>query len=123
LVSKYLLPNVKDSEIHNDYWGSDHCPISITMDADSINLNEFSEYMALGGGVEDYKSLLRDNKLNCLRGDSNNREGIGSSKGGLDEERKSDLEDFNENEERDMVMGGMDEFDKMDEFTDKCNNI
>lgn len=31
LISKDLLPNLKSAEIHADFLGSDHCPISITL--------------------------------------------------------------------------------------------
>jgi len=41
LVSKAILPMVKDSEIHNDFWGSDHCPISVTIDMKNYDLDEF----------------------------------------------------------------------------------
>lgn len=29
LISKELLPNLKDAKIHNEIFGSDHCPVSI----------------------------------------------------------------------------------------------
>lgn len=32
LVSEKLMPNVKDAAIHNEYHGSDHCPVSIELD-------------------------------------------------------------------------------------------
>ena len=38
IVSKSILHSVKESEIHNDYWGSDHCPISMTTDTEQIDL-------------------------------------------------------------------------------------
>lgn len=41
LVSKYLVPWVKECEIHNDYWGSDHCPVSVTIDANNIDLETY----------------------------------------------------------------------------------
>lgn len=41
------MPSVKDSEIHNDQWGSDHCPISLTLDNSLIDLEEFRQYMSL----------------------------------------------------------------------------
>ena len=47
VVSKAILHNVVESEIHNDYWGSDHCPISVTMDSDSIVIDDFIKYMAI----------------------------------------------------------------------------
>lgn len=31
LVSKEIMPNVKSAEIHNDVFGSDHCPISLVI--------------------------------------------------------------------------------------------
>ena len=58
------MPCIKDSEIHNDYWGSDHCPISLSIDINKIDLEEFRSYMALGAGVEDYQNLVNHNKLN-----------------------------------------------------------
>ena len=33
LVSNSLLPNVKSASIYNEYMGSDHCPIGLTIDA------------------------------------------------------------------------------------------
>ncbi|MFT5149951.1 MAG: exodeoxyribonuclease-3 [Glaciecola sp.] len=32
LVSEKLMPKVKSSEIHNEYMGSDHCPVSIEIE-------------------------------------------------------------------------------------------
>jgi exodeoxyribonuclease-3 len=32
LVSKALQKNVKEAKIHADVLGSDHCPVSITLD-------------------------------------------------------------------------------------------
>lgn len=32
LISKSLLPNLKSAEIHDQFMGSDHCPISITLE-------------------------------------------------------------------------------------------
>lgn len=32
LVSKSIVPNIKKAEIHADVMGSDHCPVSITLD-------------------------------------------------------------------------------------------
>lgn len=32
MVSKVLVPHVKEAKIHNDVFGSDHCPVSITLD-------------------------------------------------------------------------------------------
>ena len=32
-----------DSEIHNEYWGSDHCPVSATIDSTKIDLQKFME--------------------------------------------------------------------------------
>jgi exodeoxyribonuclease III len=47
VVSKAIMPAVKESEIHNDYWGSDHCPVSITLDTTKIDLEEFKLIMAI----------------------------------------------------------------------------
>lgn len=32
VVSKRLLPRVKDAEIHNDIFGSDHCPVTLDLE-------------------------------------------------------------------------------------------
>ncbi|HSX48196.1 MAG TPA: exodeoxyribonuclease III [Candidatus Nanoarchaeia archaeon] len=32
MVSKALVPHVKEAKIHGDVFGSDHCPVSITLD-------------------------------------------------------------------------------------------
>ena len=32
LVSEEIKDLVKDAEIHNDVYGSDHCPVSLTID-------------------------------------------------------------------------------------------
>ena len=68
--------------------------------------------MALGGGVENYQTMLADNgKLNGhianLKGGAGEGNGRDSAK--IDEDRKSDLEDFNEDGEEHMLMGGMGE--------------
>ena len=43
VASNYLIDSkvVIESEIHNNYWGSDHCPISVTIDATKIDLKAF----------------------------------------------------------------------------------
>lgn len=33
-----------DCEIHEDYWGSDHCPISCTFDMSQIDLAAFKAH-------------------------------------------------------------------------------
>jgi hypothetical protein len=43
LISKWLEKNIKDSEIHGEYWGSDHCPVSLTIDVENIDLKGFQE--------------------------------------------------------------------------------
>ena len=76
LVSKQIRDSLIDAEIHNEYWGSDHCPVSLTLDVTKINLEEFKEYQRLGCEEDEEKSELdMDDPLN--------------------EERKSDLEDDN----------------------------
>jgi len=45
LVSKHLKPCLVDAEIHNEYWGSDHCPVSLTIDETKIDLEEFGEFL------------------------------------------------------------------------------
>jgi len=47
LVSKQIVNAVVDAEIHNEYWGSDHCPVSLTIDVSKINLEEFREYQRM----------------------------------------------------------------------------
>jgi len=84
MVSKQIMHLVKDSEIHNDYWGSDHCPISITCDIENIDLEEFKSYMAI-----DSKNMSSINKE--------------KEEEDQDEEEKSDLEDFDEQENREMM--------------------
>ena len=99
------MSQIKDSEIHNDYWGSDHCPISVTLDIESVNLEEFKEYMALdterqakgpfmaiSDGEEEAKSELEndlgDNDLN-RKSDfeiEDNGLGLGKYQGFRDEE-------------------------------------
>lgn len=45
LTSKHITDCFVDAEIHNDYWGSDHCPVSLTIDATKINLDEFRQML------------------------------------------------------------------------------
>ena len=44
MVSKQIMHAVVDADIHNEFWGSDHCPISLTIDTSKIDLEEFREY-------------------------------------------------------------------------------
>ena len=69
-ISQACLSNVIDSEIHNEYWGSDHCPVSITLDATTIDLEKFREHM----------TKFADDHFSEQGGDEE------------DEERKSDLD-------------------------------
>ncbi len=32
VCSKWLETNIKDAQIHGEYWGSDHCPVSLIID-------------------------------------------------------------------------------------------
>lgn len=32
-----------ESEVHNEYWGSDHCPVSATFDFTKVDLNGFQK--------------------------------------------------------------------------------
>jgi hypothetical protein len=77
LVSKQIMNAVVDAEIHNEFWGSDHCPVSLTIDVSKIDLEEFREYQRMGEQEADADAekdeLDMDDPLN--------------------EERKSDLED------------------------------
>lgn len=43
LISKFSMPSVVDSEINNEYWGSDHCPVSCTVNVNKIDLDAFVE--------------------------------------------------------------------------------
>ncbi len=43
LCSQWLQTSIKEAEIHPDYWGSDHCPISLVIDVSSIDLEAFSK--------------------------------------------------------------------------------
>ena len=65
---------VIDSEIHNEYWGSDHCPVSLTLDVTKIDLEQFAEF-----------------QRNCSQDDDDKDEL--DMEDPLNEERKSDLED------------------------------
>lgn len=47
LVSKGMMNAVVDAEIHNEFWGSDHCPVSLTIDVTKIDLKEFRESLRL----------------------------------------------------------------------------
>lgn len=31
-----MMPAVTNSEINNEHWGSDHCPLSMTVDLDKV---------------------------------------------------------------------------------------
>jgi len=87
MISKAVMHLVRESEIHNDYWGSDHCPISATIDAENIDLDEFKSYMAI-----DSKNVT------ALNEDSKAKKQIEEQS----EEAKSDLEDFEE-QDREMM--------------------
>lgn len=76
LVSKQIMHAVVDAEIHNEFWGSDHCPVSLTIDCSKINLEEFREYQRLG--AQDNADADKDEL---------------DMEDPLNEERKSDLED------------------------------
>lgn len=43
VISKWLDKNIKEAEIHGEYWGSDHCPVSLTIDVQNIDLLGFQE--------------------------------------------------------------------------------
>ena len=42
-ISQACIDAVQDSEIHNEYWGSDHCPVSATFDITKIDVERFNE--------------------------------------------------------------------------------
>ena len=48
VISKQAMSCIVDSEIHCDYWGSDHCPISVTLDTTKIDLERFVDSINLG---------------------------------------------------------------------------
>ena len=66
VVSRHIMPCIVDSEIHNEYWGSDHCPVSVTIDTTKIDLQKFVESQSIADQAP--------------------------SEGSDDEERKSDLD-------------------------------
>jgi hypothetical protein len=43
VCSKWIETNIKETEIHGEYWGSDHCPVSLTIDVQNIDLVGFQE--------------------------------------------------------------------------------
>ena len=56
IVSEAILNSVLDSEIHSEYWGSDHWPISITLDLSKIDLKAFNEAINWDDILNDDKS-------------------------------------------------------------------
>ena len=64
IVSKHAMHSVFDSEIHNEYWGSDHCPISMTVDCSKINLEKFVQ--STRGSAEDYGEEEDDGRKSDL---------------------------------------------------------
>jgi len=59
VVSRYLKDALVEAEIHNDYWGSDHCPVSVTLDLEKVDMEEFNiECNAQVGDDEEKKSEL-----------------------------------------------------------------
>jgi hypothetical protein len=109
LVSKQIMHAVVDAEIHNEFWGSDHCPVSLTIDCSKINLEEFREYQRLG--AQDNADADKDEL---------------DMEDPLNEERKSDLEDdpideeavnpyhFDEDEDEEE-QGSFDDDDRIDD--------
>ena len=67
IISRHAIHSIVDSEIHNEYWGSDHCPVSCTVDTTKIDLEKFGE------------------AINVADNDESNEDDD-------DEERKSDLD-------------------------------
>ena len=65
------MPQVREAEIHNDYWGSDHCPVSLTLDTDGIDLEEFREFMALNQTAE--KAII--NPEECSQNSQKSQDG------------------------------------------------
>ena len=104
MVSKQIVHAVVDADIHNEFWGSDHCPVSLTIDTTKIDLEEFREYQRLGvqkaEGDQDKDELDMDDPLN--------------------EERKSDLDDDNlgSDQERYHFDEGEDEGEEDEELDD-----
>lgn len=114
------MPQVKDSEIHNDYWGSDHCPISLTVDINSIDVEEFREYMALNENdessvaaaektsISDGIGLLdEDHTITRNERQEINKKNVVDLDDLYNEEAKSDLEDFDEYQDQSMLVGGL----------------
>ena len=56
LVSKSIYGSVVDSEIHTDIWGSDHWPISLTVDLSLIDIEEFKQDINWDDILDDEKS-------------------------------------------------------------------
>lgn len=83
LVSKQMMNAVVDAEIHNEFWGSDHCPVSLTVDVTKINLEEFREYQRMGSQEGDELNHDKDEL---------------DMEDPLNWEKKSDLEDDNQSE-------------------------
>lgn len=100
MVSKQIKDTLVDADIHNEYWGSDHCPVSMTLDETKIDLEEFREMQKLStsqGDDDDKSDLDMDDPLN--------------------EERKSDLEDDNLTEQYQYHIDG--NGDDLDNFEDE----
>jgi len=41
LCSKWIEQRILEAEIHGEFWGSDHCPVSVNMNLNEIDLKGF----------------------------------------------------------------------------------
>lgn len=41
LCSKWIEQRILEAEIHGEFWGSDHCPVSVNMNLSEIDLKGF----------------------------------------------------------------------------------
>jgi hypothetical protein len=100
LVSKQIVNAIVDAEIHNEYWGSDHCPVSLTIDVTKINLEEFREYQRMAESeveTQERDELDMDDPLN--------------------DGKKSDLEDDEEYQHYHDIKGrGLSDMDDDEEY-------
>lgn len=96
VCSKWLETKIIESEIHNEFWGSDHCPISAKIDFSDIDLPGFISQ--LGSGEDGESEEIEGGKSDLEQEES---EKSGSQK--ISEEgSKLDMEHDQETEEEDF---------------------
>lgn len=64
IVSKGIKHAVKESEIYPQYWGSDHCPVSVDLDLDKIDLEEFKRQYGMEEEKEEKRKLDMEDAVN-----------------------------------------------------------